>query len=330
MDNTKTIIKLLKQAKNIIIIQAENPDGDSLGSALALDDIFHSLGKKTSLYCPVDLPKYLRYIKGWDLVDKEFDTSADLAIIVDTSVDILLTKATEKPAIKAFLKNKPIIVIDHHTNDSQLSFEHYPLSDSTAVSSGEIIYKLALKQKWPISQTCAENILITILSDSLGLTTEAVKPETYLIAGQLAELGANSYAIETRRREFMKKPAEILQYKGRLIERLEYYLDGRLALVQIPFEEIKAYSDRYNPSMLVLDEMRLVEGVEVGVAIKTYPDGKLTAKIRSNQPVSDQIAGYFGGGGHAYASGFRVYESFDNLLPELLTVVDKTLQGKTK
>ena len=330
MNNPETIVKLIRQAKNVVIIQAENPDGDSLGSALALDDILHRLGKKTSLYCPVDLPKYLHYIKGWDLVNKDFDTTADLAIIIDTSVDILLSRATENPVINSFLQNKPVIVIDHHTNDSQLSFDHYPLFDSTAVSSGEVIYKLALQQKWPFSQTSAENILISILSDSLGLTTESVTPETYFIVGRLAELGANSYTIETRRREFMKKPAEILKYKGQLIDRVEYYLDGKLALIQIPFEEIKAYSDKYNPSMLVLDEMRLVEGVEVGVAIKTYPDGKLTAKIRSNQPVSDQIAGYFGGGGHAYASGFRVYESFDKILPELLTAVDKTLQGETK
>ena len=65
-----------------------------------------------------------------------------------------------------------------------------------------------------------------------------------------------------------EKSPEILAYKGELIGRIEYFLDGKLALVHIPWNEIQSYSDQYNPSMLVLDEMRLVEGVEAGVAIK--------------------------------------------------------------
>jgi len=124
----------------------------------------------------------------------------------------------------------------------------------------------------------------------------------------------------------MKKSPEILKYKGVLIERIEYLLDGKLALIHIPWEEIQQYSDQYNPSVLVLDEMRLVEGVEIGVAIKTYPDGKLTGKLRSNTPISAAVAGFFGGGGHQYAAGFRVYESLDKIIPELLTATDKALK----
>jgi phosphoesterase RecJ-like protein len=141
----------------------------------------------------------------------------------------------------------------------------------------------------------------------------------------LAEHGAQNSTIEERRREFMKKSPEILAYKGELIGRIEYFLDGKLALVHIPWNEIQSYSDQYNPSMLVLDEMRLVEGVEVGVAIKTYPDGRLTGKLRSNAPVSEQIAGYFGGGGHKYAAGFRAYENYDTIVRELIEAADKAL-----
>ena len=117
-----------------------------------------------------------------------------------------------------------------------------------------------------------------------------------------------------------------MKYKGALLERISYYLDGKLALIHIPFEEIQQYSDQYNPSVLVLDEMRFVEGVEIGVAIKTYPDGKLTGKLRSNSPISATIAGFFGGGGHEYAAGFRVYESLDTIIPELLNATDSALK----
>ena len=127
----------------------------------------------------------------------------------------------------------------------------------------------------------------------------------------------------------MKKSPDILRYKGELIGRIEYFADGKLALIHIPWEDIQAYSDQYNPSVLVLDEMRLVEGVDVAIAIKTYPDGKLTGKLRSNLPVSEQIAGYFGGGGHEYSAGFRVYEEYDTVLRELIDATHKAIEAQS-
>lgn len=318
--------QLIDSAKKILIIQAENPDGDSLGSSLALEEILGDLGKEISLYCDVETPKYLRYINGWDRVSQEFDTSADLAIIVDTSSDTLIGKALQIPGARHFLETRPVLVIDHHhETDSTLSFNH-TLVVEEAASSTEVIYKIAEKFDWKISQQAAEDLLAGLLSDTLGLSTQNVGESAYLVASKLAKLGASPAVIEERRREFMKKSAEILKYKGILIERIEYFLDGKLAVIRIPWEEIQQYSDQYNPSVLVLDEMRLVEGVEIGVAIKTYPDGKLTGKLRSNLPISTTIAGFFGGGGHPYASGFRVYESIDKIIPELIDATDKALK----
>lgn len=318
---------LIEQANKIVVIQAENPDGDSLGSALALEEILGDLGKEVVVYCPVEIPKYLHYILGWDRVVSEFDTSADLGVIVDTSADVLITKVLETPGARHFLESHPVLVIDHHTNsESTLSFEHTKLID-TAVSTGELIFKLATEANWTINHQAAENMLISILSDTLGITTQNVIADTYFVAGKLTELGANVSQVEIRRRDYMKKSAEILAYKAELLRRIEYMLDGRLAFVHIPWEEIQQYSDKYNPSVLVLDEMRMVEGVDVAIAIKTYPDGKLTGKLRSNTPVSADIAGFFGGGGHDYAAGFRVHESIDKITTELVTAVDKALKG---
>ena len=318
-------IELIKSAKKIIIIQAENPDGDSLGGALALEEILSDIGKEAVLYCPVEIPKYMHYITGWDRVVTDFDTSCDLAIIVDTMADVLLTRVLETPGVRHYLDTHPVLVIDHHTTDSNLSFNHVALAKD-AVATGEIIYELATEAGWSINKQAADNLLVAIMSDSLGLTVQGVSPQTYFIAGKLAELGASNADIEKRRREYMKKSPEILKYKGELLERIEYFLDGKLALIKIPWEEIQKYSDKYNPSVLVLDEMRMVDDVEIGVAIKTYPDGKLTGKLRSNLPISATVAGFFGGGGHDYAAGFRVYESIDTIIPELLDATDKVLK----
>lgn len=318
------IIQIVNDASSVVVIQAENPDGDSLGTALALEEILGDKGKKVQLHCSVDVPKYLQYIKGWDRVTSDFDTSADMAIIVDTAADILLSKTLATPGVRHFLESHPVVVMDHHATESNLSFPH-ELASADAISSSEVLFKISQEANWDINAQAAEHLMVAQMSDSLGLTTPNVTAESFYIAGELTKLGAVISNIEERRRELSKKSPEILAYKGRLIERVEYYLDGRLALVHVPFEEIEKYSDKYNPGALIGDELRLVEGVAVGVVLKTYPDGKVTARLRSNLPVSEQIAGFFGGGGHAYASGFRTYDDYDTIVNELISATDKAL-----
>lgn len=87
------------------------------------------------------------------------------------------------------------------------------------------------------------------------------------------------------------------------------------------------YSDEYNPNVLILEEMRLVEKVIVAIAIKTYPDGKITGKVRTSSPIADQIAGYFGGGGHPFAAGFRTYDmSYDDVVSDLVKIIPGLLE----
>ena len=316
---------LIKNATSIVVIQAENPDGDSLGSALALEELLSDQGKTVTLYCPVNIPKYLHYISGWDRVVADFPTSAELAVIVDTSADILITKVLETPGVRHFLESHPVLVLDHHITESTLSFDHTLVSQNV-VATGELLHNLAEDAGWTINPQAAEDMLIAIMSDSLGLTTPTTTADSFAVAASLVRHGASNAAIEERRREFMKKSPEILAYKGQLIGRIEYFLDGKLAFIHIPWEEIQEYSDQYNPSMLVLDEMRLVTGVEITCAIKTYPDGKVTGKLRCNAPVADVVAGYFGGGGHAYAAGFRAYDEYDTILHELIGATDDALK----
>lgn len=316
----------IDEAQNITIIQAENPDGDSLGTTLALEEILGDLGKTIHLYCPVDIPKYLRYASGWDRVSIDFNHDDDLYIIVDTASKTLLDKALI-PENLAQLEKKPVVVIDHHTTDSDLPFEHLLISEP-AVATSELLFDIANKNNWKINSQAAENMVLAILSDSLGLMSEAITVKSLQTVTNLVELGASIAKIETARREFMKKSAIILEYKGRLLQRVEYHLDGQLALVHVTWDEIEEYSDAYNPGALVIDEMRLVEGVKLAVVIKTYPDGKLTGKLRANPDakIAETVASYFGGGGHPYAAGFRVFEQYDKIVSELVTATDKALK----
>lgn len=317
--------KFVKDKNRICVIQAENPDGDSLGSAIALDYLLSD--KEVSLYCPVDVPKYLRYFTDWSRVTNEFDFKADGYIIVDTAAEVLLSKLLDDSAIKNRLYNAPVLVIDHHETPDDLNFPHESIIE-VRPACAELIYSIAIDQNIEINIEAAETIFQGILSDTLGLTSSSVTAETFEIAADLTRLGAVISDLEDRRREFMKKSPRILDYKADLIKRIEYSLDGELATVHIPWDDIREYSDEYNPNVLILEEMRLVEGVKVAVAVKTYPDGKVTGKIRtaSEAPIAEKIAGYFGGGGHPQAAGFRTYDTtYEEVVRDLVKIVPELL-----
>ncbi len=320
-------IEFIEGKQKICVIQAENPDGDSLGSAIALDYLL--AGKDVTLYCPVNIPQYLHYFEDWSRVSDEFDWRADGYIIVDTAATVLLSKLLDDAAIRNRLYSTPVLVIDHHETEDDLDFAHEAIIE-TRPSCTEVIYRMAKACSIDVGQPAAAAIFQGLLSDTLGLTSSAVTDETFEIAAELMRLGANITELEERRREFMKKSPRILDYKADLIKRIEYSLDGTLATVHIPWEDIEAYSQEYNPNVLILEEMRLVEGVRVAVAVKTYPDGKVTGKIRcdASTPIADKIAGYFGGGGHPQAAGFRTYDtSYEEVVQELVRLVPELMDG---
>lgn len=317
--------KFISDKKKICIIQAENPDGDSLGSAIALEYLLAD--EEISLYCPVDIPKYLHYFDDWSRITNEFDFLADGYIIVDTAAQVLLSKLLDDAAIKNRLYSAPVLVIDHHETADDIDFAHESIIE-VRPACAELIYEIAKASQIEITKPAAEVIMQGIMSDTLGLTSSAVTAQTFEICADLTRLGANISELEEKRREFMKKSPRILDYKADLIKRVEYSLDGTLATVHIPWDDIREYSDEYNPNVLILEELRLVEGVKVAVAVKTYPDGKVTGKIRcgSGAGIADKVAGYFGGGGHPFAAGFRTYDiTYEDVLADLVKIVPELL-----
>lgn len=301
---TAQIREILDVATRVLIIQADNPDGDSLGSALALEHILGDIGKEPLMYCGVEIPSYLRYLQGWDRVVKDLPIKFDATIIVDTSADSLLESLTQ--AERALIASKPCIVLDHHATEATITFASV-MCNYPAVATGEIIYELAKQIGWQLSLGAKEMIATSIMADSLGLVTEATSARSIHIIAELVEGGVKLADLEYERRLLMRKTPELIKYKGELLQRVDYGAGGRLAFVWIPWKEIEAYSPIYNPSILVMEDMRMTTGVQVVIAFKIYKDGKITGKIRCNQdaPIASKLAEHFGGGGHAYSSGFK-------------------------
>lgn len=333
-EQAKTIQEIITDAKTLVIVQADNPDADSLGSALALEQILADLGKETHLYCGVDMPTYLRYMQGWDRIDSELPKQFDASIIVDASTMTLLEKLTAS-GHQGWLAAKPCIVLDHHqTVDNAVPFAMVTINDHERASAGELIWLLGKQLDWPVSVKAQEFLASSILGDTQGLTNRLASAETYRILAEFIDNGVDRPALEELRREYSKMPAAIYRYKADLIKRTELAVDERLALVTIPQDEINQYSPLYNPAPLIQGDMLQIAGVEVAVVLKHYADGKITGAVRCNAtaPIGAQLAEHFGGGGHAQASGFKITDGrmLDEVKQELISTATKLLNGIKK
>lgn len=299
--------KLIESAQSLVIIQADNPDADSLGSALAIEQIMTDLGKYTRLYCGVDMPGYLHFMSGWSRVEKELPNDFDLAILVDVSTVNLLDKITTDKNYNQYKKSKHL-VLDHHKSVSDEIDADVLINLPELSSTGELIFNLAIHNGWALSPTAGESILHSILGDTQGLTNKGASPETYRVVAQLLDNGIDRVEIEEKRREFNKMTESIFRYKSELIKRTQLFSDNRIAVVSIPQDEINEYSPLYNPAALIQPDTLQVENVVISIVFKSYVDGKITAAIRSSAkaPISSMLAEQFGGGGHDNASGFKI------------------------
>jgi phosphoesterase RecJ-like protein len=309
--------QIIDSADKIVIVQADNPDADSLGSALAMESILGEMGKQPYLYCAVDMPGYLRYMQGWDRIQNELPKKLEASIIVDASTMTLLEKLTLSGQ-QGWLASKPCIVLDHHESvEKVVPFATVMINDYERASTGELIYRLAKQLNWKLPVDAQEFLMTSILGDTQGLSNQLTSAETYRTMADFVESGVDRPALEELRREYGKMPPEIYKYKSKLIQRTEFAADGRLALVVIPQNEINEFSPLYNPAPLVQGDMLQTTGVQVAIVFKQYGDGKITGAIRCNPKagVAAELAESLGGGGHAFASGFKVTDgrSFDDI-----------------
>ena len=325
---------LLEPCQKINIIVANNPDADSLGSALALEEIFIQLDKKVNLYCRSEIPVYLRFLDGWQRFENTFNVDYDLAIMVDNSARKLLGNGEEIEEIVNRLRLKPLIILDHHLSVSDIDFAELIINQPQMAATGQLIYAIAKELAWPLNETSAAFLAASILSDSLGFTSQIMvkNSEPLRVVAELVDLGVNLSDLAQKRLKWQELPVGLIPYRGELLKRIEFYGQDQIALLTIEYEEIKKLGSLFNPTV-ILDEMRAVENVRLSLGFKKYKNQlnqlfRVTLRIRChrNCQIAQSLAETFGGGGHPYAAGAK-WEAdsldFDKIKDDVLkTAID--------
>ena len=315
----KQLAELLEPSNKIAIIMANNPDADSLGSALALEEIFSHLNKKVSLYCQAEIPIYLRFLEGWQEVGRFLDSDYDLAIMVDNSSKKLLGHEIDNQKIIHQLAQKPLVILDHHPTASDIDFATLQINQPQMTATGQLIYKIAKELNWPLNAISATYLTASILSDSLGFTSQAMigNSQPLRVVAELVDLGTDLNNLSQRRLKWQEIPVDLVGYRGQLLQRIEFYENNQIAVLAVGYEEIKKLGSTFNPT-IILDGMRLVEGVQLTLGFKQYENklgqlSRVTLRIRCHHDcqIAQTLAETYGGGGHPYAAGVKWEE--DNL-----------------
>jgi phosphoesterase RecJ-like protein len=300
--------QLVADAQRIVVLQPEKPDTDSLTSSLALEQILGDLGKEVLLYCKDTIPKYIAYFEGVDRVQDEFPNQFDLTIIVDTGGPSALSRTLE--AYQGRMTKKPIAIIDHHPNREPMPFTIHEVIDPKATSTCEVVIAICDQLKWEINPAAANLLVPGILADTRNLSIATVGAGSFRAMAHLIDLGANVFAAHEAYRDADRLTPELLELRGRLLQRIEWYAEGKIALVVVTPSELKDYAELHDPADLVIYDMQNALGVACAVVIRNYggDNKKIKISTRASMPVAAKACMDFGGGGHDRAAGCQTNE----------------------
>jgi len=309
------IKELLKNAKTALIAVHIDPDGDAIGSMLALGMVLEQKGLTVTHYCADSVPKIYRFLPGVERIKRELllEQRFDLAFVLDSS-DI------SRPGDKIDLRHAaPVIVnIDHHPDNTRFGDVNYVMNAS---SVAEEIYGIAHYLKAKIDKRIADCLYAALITDTGNFRYENTTAETFLIAADLIKAGVNTHEISTR--IYDTKPYSSIKIRARAMKDVKFAADNHVAWVvatEAMMEEVGAKADDL---IGLVDIVRSIEAVEVAILFREEK-GKVKINFRSKDKINvGGIAKRFGGGGHVKAAGAAIEG-------EISSVVDMVIAEAVK
>ncbi len=287
--------ELLKAAKKLVIVSHVSPDGDTLGSSLALMHALHMLGKEVIMNVDDDVSTVYSFLPGISeyrrfAPDESID--ADLLVIIDAS------SADRAGNAMDVVKSPAVLNIDHHKTNTR--FADYLYLDSDAAATAEIIYSLLLEMGIKLTRDIATCIYEGIYTDTGSFKYSNTTSNTLKTASDLLNYGVNPSLISDNMELKSRSQVEMLR---KVLETLTFLKDGKIAYIEIPPE----LYDHNVETDTFISYPRYVEGVEIALLFKQVEENLTRVSFRSKEIDVAKIALSFGGGGHKKASGCSIY-----------------------
>jgi len=302
--NMKLAAEKILAAERILVVSHVRPDGDAVGSLLALGLGLLSLDKQVVMVSPDGIPPRYQFLPGSELILSRLRGKVDLAVAVDCgSIEQL------GPLARVFRSTKDTIQIDHH--DFADGFCRHLVADTDAAAVGEIIYyflKLLGVKITPVIATC---LLTSIIVDTGSFRFSNVRSATFRICADLLEQGVDlKYLLEEA---YWKKTETTMRLEALCVNLMRFERNGKVVWSYVRQNDFKKVSGLLADVDGVADDLRSIEGVKIAVLFRETSDGMCRISLRSAAGINvAKVARHFGGGGHYNSSGCMIMNTRSN------------------
>ncbi|HEY5752407.1 MAG TPA: bifunctional oligoribonuclease/PAP phosphatase NrnA [Chthoniobacterales bacterium] len=309
--------------RKYLVVSHMRPDGDALGSEIAMALILKDLGKDVTTWNEDGMLEKLNWLPGAELVSRppnpENPHDFDVVVVLDTA-----SKERVGTPLRSIGSAKVWINIDHHVSNA--GYGDLTFVDAKAPATGEILFKLFRQMQVTVSEAVAENLFVAISTDTGSFQYPSTTAGTYEIGAELIRLGANVGRISQDLYE--SYPLRRVQLLKSLLNELRLTSGNRVASFALTAAEAAALGVQPEDNEGLIDHIRAIQGVQVAVFFEELPEGRIRVSARSKNPRYDvcKICQGFGGGGHALAAGARVRGTLDEVRTAVLKKIDNEFE----
>ena len=312
MSTLDSILEEINRAESIVILTHENPDGDAIGTGLALYNALKQIGKNPDIIIP-EYPRIFQFLPGVDEIKKESEEKKyDLAISVDCAA-INMLNGFKNYFEDAIMK----ISIDHHSTNTMFGDLNFVNPDAPACA--QVLLVILDYFKIEITKEIGTCILTGIITDTGGFRYSGVTAETFEFVASLLSKGINVSKIY--KRVLQTKTRAYFELSKIAANRLEFFEDGKIAFTYITKEDEEKVNAEYADHKGIAETIRDIEGVEVSIFIRQSEKG-CKVSMRSNEYVNvSDLCLLYGGGGHIRAAGCLLQCSIEQAKDKVLRQV---------
>lgn len=314
------VVRVLREAKSVVLAAHRNPDGDTLGCVLALQIALESLGKRVVSLSHDGVPEIYRFLPGSQKILMCTDQRGfDVAVVCDTGSLERIGSAKE-----AVSSARIVIDIDHHATEGVCG--DIRIQQPKAAATCEIAYRLIKAMNVPLTPAVATCLLTGIITDTGLYRYMNVSPTTFRISAALMEAGASPSQISDE--VFEKRSFTGALLLGRALGNMKRTADERIVWSLLSYDDFSELGASDEETEGIITQIRTVRNSVVIALLREVKPGRVRVSVRSRDERYDmaKLAEEFGGGGHRLAAGFWV----DGSLPEAERQVLEALQRWTR
>lgn len=299
------IAALLRSGSSFAVLSHARPDGDAIGSSLALGLTLRHLGKTVRILNEDPLPSTLAFLPGSELIGQSAPgQTIDAEIVI--AVDCANRERLGPNCLAALTGAKTWINLDHHISNEDYGDLHYV--NAGAPAAGEIIYDFLTASGFPITREIGDNLYVGISTDTGSFQYQSTTAHTYEIGAALIRAGVN--VAQLARDTYESYPLRRVELLRSLLNTMQITHQGRVASWALTRAMTGAIGTKPEDAEGLIDHLRSIQGVVVAAAFEELPgpDGKIRLSLRSKDPAIDvgAVCARFGGGGHRMAAGARL------------------------